>query len=206
MTAKVPRAPAGPLTRTDTDVLDVRLPLWRIHRTQGQHVLPWDAFRTYGPLPTGRYDPHPAPPGEHHGSGVTYAAMNLSTAIAETFQRSRTVNTVSDAPYATSWAPVRPLRLLDLKGGWALRNGAAHALAHAPRPTCRAWSRAIHAAWEDLDGLWAPSTLDGSPMGALYEPARSAFPPTPAFSRPLTHPVLWSIINRYAQDIGYAVH
>lgn len=186
--------------------MDVSVPLWRIHRTAGEHVLPWDGCRTYGPVPTGRYDPHPDPPGEHPGCGVTYAAADLRTALAESFQRSRTVNVHGDAPYATSWAPVRPLRLLDLTGDWALRNGAAHALAYAPRSTCRAWSRAIHASWDDLDGLWAPSTLDATPILALYEQAHSAVPAAPAFSRPLAHPLLWSIVNHHAGAIGYTLH
>lgn len=190
MTAKVPRRPPYPLTRDDVDVRDVRVPLWRIHRTEGEHVLAWNGFRTYGPLPTGRYDPHPAAPAAHPGYGVLYAAPALSTALAETFQRSRSVNLSTGAPYATSWTPTRALRLVDLTGDWALRNGAAHPLAHAPRPTCRAWSRAIYSRWGDLDGLWAPSTLDGAPILALYERAHTATPLTPAFSRPLAHPLL----------------
>jgi hypothetical protein len=154
---------------------------------------------------TARYDPHPQPPGNHPGAGVSYTATDIKTAAAEVFQTSRRIDPTTGAPYATSWTPTRPLQLLDLTGDWALRNGAAHALAHASRPVCRAWSRAIHQTWPDLDGLWAPSTMTGRPMAVLYEPAASAMPSRPAFSEPLDAPVVWSILDRIAADIGYTI-
>lgn len=200
---KVPRRPPRPLTRRNRDVLHLRPVLWRVHRTHGEHLQPWNGFRTYGPLPTSRYDPHPPPRDEHPGYGVTYAATTLRTALAEVFQGTRRINRVTGAPHATSWTPTRPLALLDLTGDWALRNRAAQALTAAPRPVCRAWSSAIHDRWDDLDGLWAPGTLDGSPIVTLYEHARSVMPATPAFSRPLAHPLLWTIVGRHAHDIAY---
>lgn len=32
---------------------------WRIHRTDGEHILAWNALRTFGPVL--RFDPHPSP-------------------------------------------------------------------------------------------------------------------------------------------------
>lgn len=129
---KVPRRPPPSLTRADHDILTLQPVLWRIHRTRGEHVLPWNGFRSYGPLPSGRYDPHPPPPADQPEHGIAYAADNLTTAVAEVFQTSRRVNPVAPGDlYATSWTPLRPLRLLDLTGDWALWNGAAHALVSA---------------------------------------------------------------------------
>jgi len=178
--------------------------LWRVHRAAGAHVLPWNALRRFGPLPSMRYDPQPPPPGES-AEGVLYATTDPTTGLAEVFQVTRLIDTVSFQPHLTAWAPTRPLRLLDLTGAWALRNSAAHALAAAPRNTVRSWVRAIRAAWPDLDGLWTPSTLTGRPNVVLFNPAADGFPPAPAFSRPLGHPVVRAIVARAAADIGYRV-
>lgn len=202
--AKVPRNPPAKLRHRPQDLLHVEQPLWRIHRTQGDHLIPWNGFRTFGPT-TARYDPHPEPRGEHPGHGVSYTATDLKTAAAEVFQTSRRIDTITDAPYATSWTPTRMLQLLDLTSDWALLNGAAHSLAHASRPTCRAWSRAIHHTWPHLDGLWAPSTMTGQPMVVLYEPAAPAMPTHPAFSEPLAAAVTWSVMARISADIGYTI-
>lgn len=202
---KVPRRPTGPLVGSDDDVLTVQPALWRIHRTRGAHVLAWNAFRTFGPLPAARYDPHPEPRGEHPTYGISYTAADLRTAIDEVFQATRRVDTTSGDPYATSFTPIRPLRLLDLTGCWPVRNGAGQSLAIAPRPTCRAWSRAIHQQWDDIDGLWAPSTLTGAPIVALYLKAAPAIPATPEFSRPLGTSMLWTAVARGAADIGYTI-
>lgn len=201
---KVPRNPPRELFYRPEDVLSVQPTLWRIHRTQGAHVIAWNGFRTFGATPA-RYDPHPEPQGDHPGDGVSYAALDLKTSAAEVYQTRRRIDTTTYAPYVTSWTPTRPLRLLDLTGDWALANGAAASLAQAPRPTCRNWSRTIHQTWPTLDGLWAPSTMTGNPMVVLYEPAASAMPSFPAFSEPLSAAVVWSVLARIAADIGYLI-
>lgn len=38
---------------------------WRVHRTAGEHVLAWNALRTFGPVL--RFDPHPLPRGSMPG-------------------------------------------------------------------------------------------------------------------------------------------
>lgn len=202
---KVPRTPPAPLTRDDADVVAEQPVLWRIHRTQGDHVLEWHRLRTYGPLPLMRYEPQAPPPGEQV-DGVMYAAADLATALAEVFQATRLIDPVSFAPSVTAWTPTRPLRLLDLTGTWALRNGAAHSLAHADRATCRAWARTIRTTWPDLDGLWAPSTMTSRPMVTLWNPAADSFPARPAFSRPLAEPTLQTVIRQLAAvELGYRV-
>ena len=200
---KVPRTPPADLAHEPGDILTVRPLLWRIHRTQGPHVLGWNQLRTFGPIPTMRYDPHPEPAGPST-EGVLYTATSLATALAETFQATRVVDTRSFAPQLTAWTPTRDLRLLDLTGGWALRNGAAFSLATAPKSTCRAWARQIRATWPDLDGLWAPSTMTGDANVVLWNPAHTSLRAAPDFSRPLAEPTLHAITARIAQhELGY---
>jgi hypothetical protein len=193
------------LTRTKRDLEDTAPLLWRVHRTAGGHVVGWNELRRYGPLPTMRFDPHPLPLGTH-GEGVLYAATDLATALAEVFQGTRIIDLSSNRPRLTAWTPTRPLRLLNSTDKWALRNGGASALASAPRGTGRAWARAIHAAWPDLDGLWTISTMTGQPNVVLWNPAIDSFPAAPAFSRPLADPLVRGIVRRIAaEDLHYGV-
>lgn len=204
MSGKVPRRPPAPLTRTDDDIHHARPVLWRIHRTIGRHAAGWNQLRHYGPLPGMRYDPHPPPTREHERFAVAYTAPDIATAAAEMFQITRRIRAGRDLQL-TAWSPTRHLALLDLTGSWALRNGAANALTAAPRPTCRAWAHAIANTWPDLDGLYAPSTLTGTPMIVLFAPARDSYPAAPAFSRPLDHPTIWAALARVADAIGYSI-
>lgn len=204
---KVPRAPRGPLTVVDGDTATVSDVLWRVHRTSGPNVLGFNQLRRYGPLAHMRYDPHPpGPPAVHAGFGVTYAALDLTTALAEVFAASRLIDVTTGAPHATAWTPTRPLELLDLVGSqWALRNGAAAALTAANRRVCRAWAHAIHTELRSLDGLLPPSTMTGRPIVVLWEPSADAFPANPAFSRPLANPMVWTLVKNSALEIGYGI-
>ncbi|MGV0743907.1 RES family NAD+ phosphorylase [Mycolicibacterium sp. XJ870] len=179
--------------------------LWRIHRTTGEHVLPWNALRTWGPLPSMRYDPHPGPQPCATGDGVLYAATDAATGLAEVYQTTRVVDTRAGAPTLTAWSPQRPLRLLDLSGTWPLRNQASAAFLGAPRSTCRAWARAIYRTWPDLDGLHVPSTMTGRPNVVLWTAATDSFPAAPAFTRPLSHPLVWSIVAAATAEIRYGL-
>lgn len=201
--SKVPRTPPGPLTREDRDIVTVSQVLWRVHRTSGSHVLAWNQLRTYGPVPTMRYDPHPEPAGEHPAHGVSYTAADLVTALAEAFAPTRLVDATTDAPYATAWTPTRQLALLDLTDTWPVRNHAASALATADRSVCQTWARAIHATWPDVDGLLTASTWTGRHAITLWNHSVDSFPPRPAFSRPLAHPLMWTLTQHAATDIGY---
>jgi hypothetical protein len=192
---KRPRRPAGPLTRLEEDTLVEQPVLWRIHRTVGEHVLPWSALRHWGPADTMRFDPHPPPPKDHPDVGVTYTALDLATAVTETFQQHRMIDTAGGRPKATSWRTTRPLRLLNLTDDWALRNGASHSLASGPRTTCRTWARAIATTWPELDGLWSQSTLTGRTNVTLWTPATDAFPASPDFSEYLDAAPMWAVLR-----------
>lgn len=181
--------------RLDEDVLIERPTLWRIHRTMGDHVLSWSALRRWGPAETMRFDPHPPPAQVHAGIGVSYTALDLTTAVAETFGHQRVIDTAGGRPKATSWRPTRSLRLLNLTDDWALRNGASHSLASGPRATCRTWARAIAETWPDLDGVWSQSTLTGRPNVTLWTPAADSFPLSPDFSEHLDAAPMWAILR-----------
>lgn len=202
---KAPRTPPDPLIREPEDIADYTGTLWRVHRTEGEHVLPWNELRTYGPLPSMRWDPHPGPVPIAAAEGVLYAAADIATSLAEVYQTTRVIETRAGAPTLTAWQPQRSLRLLDLSGTWLLRNSASAALLAAPRSTCRRWARAICTTWPDLDGLYAPSTLTGRPNIVLWNAAADSLPTMPAFSRPLIQPLVWSIAHAAAAEIGYHI-
>ncbi len=183
--------------------MELSAPVWRVHRTSGAHVLAWNELRTFGFLPTMRWDPHPAPATEQRDFGVLYAAGDIATCLAEAFQAGRRVDTTAGDPALTMWTPARTLRLLNITDTWPIRNGAAAALDSGPRSTCRAWAHAIHQTWPDLDGIYTRSTMTGRPSVVFWHNASDAIPTAPEFSRELAHPMLWSIVDQLAAGIGY---
>lgn len=202
---KAPRTPPEQLLSEPDDSADYSGTLWRIHRTEGEHVLPWNKLRTYGPLPSMRWDPHPGPQPISQAEGVLYAAADIATSLAEVYQTTRVIDTRAGAPTLTAWQPQRRLRLLDLSGTWLLRNTASAALLAAPRSICRRWARAIYTTWPELDGLFVPSTMTGRPNIVLWNAAADSIPTMPSFSRPLMHPLVWSIAHAAAAEIGYHI-
>ena len=202
---KAPRTPPEQLIREPHDIADFIGTLWRIHRTQGEHVLPWNTLRTYGPLPSMRWDPHPGPQPISAAEGVLYAAADVATSLAEVYQTTRLIDIRAGAPALTAWQPQRRLRLLDLSGTWLLRNTASAALLAAPRSICRRWARAIYTTWPEVDGLYVLSTMSGRPNIVLWNAAADSIPTMPSFSRPLTHPLVWSIAQAAATEIGYRI-
>lgn len=197
-TPKVPAPPPARLTRSTGDVLAFGDRLRRITRTTGDHVLAWDRFRHFGWINTMRWDPHPTPMTEHPDYAVMYLATSIAAAVAEVFRATRTIDTITGSPVLLSWAPTRPLRLLDLGGEWPMRNGAARSLAHLQKKeVCRSWARAIHDRWDDIDGLYVDSTMTGTNV-VLFERAATAIPGAPESSRALTDPVVLAVLERIA--------
>ncbi len=181
--------------------------LWRVHATATAHALPWNRLRRFGPLATGRWDPHPEPAADHPREGVGYFAFDVTTCLAEVFQESRFIDVVAGAPYATAFALARDVRVLDLTGRWLLRAGARQSVATGPRHRTRRWARAIRAAWPDLDGLVAPSAVDGGrDCLVLWHPGRTALPSVPLSSEPLASPPIRPRIAVAADRIRYATN
>lgn len=202
---KAPRTPPQQLIRESGDIADHTGTLWRVHRTEGEHVLPWNTLRTYGPLPSMRWEPHPGPHPASAAEGVLYAAADITTSLAEVYHTTRVIDTRAGAATLTAWQPQRRLRLLDLSGTWLLRNTASAALLAAPRSICRRWTRAIYTTWPELDGLYVPSIMAGRPNIVLWTAGADSIPTMPSFSRPLAHPLVWSIAQAVAEEIGYRI-
>lgn len=180
---------------------------WRVHRTEGDHVLPWNALRTFGPLL--RFDPHPPPTGQHAQHGVWYASATPGGALAEAYQVDRTIDRERGRPYLTGLAFTRALTVLDLatdsRGAWTTRVGGNFAISTAPHAVTQRWARHITEAFPDLDGVRYNSRFSGNICLALFTPAASALPHRPRLSLPLSHPDLASRIAGAATRLGYGV-
>jgi hypothetical protein len=182
--------------------------LARIYLASGRHPTGWNSFRTVGPVATGRFDPHPATesavPADAPGCGVLYAAVELQTCVAESYQATRVVDRRAGRPWLVVVRPARVLRLLDLTGVWPTRAGASQAISSGDRARSRAWARAIREAFPDLDGLWYRSSMDrGRPAICLWEPARDAIPAQPWAHLPLDAPGLTLPLARACRALGY---
>lgn len=215
---KVPARPSSPMTFQDSDFITYVKRLWRVHYAKGNHPSEWNETRSYGPLPTARWDPHIPAPGNTKQSdqprrAVLYAANDPKTALAEVFQQQRSINCVTKAPILSSWKPTRPLTLLNLTGNWPLRNGAAASLQTAPRNVCRNWARSIYDRLPPgIDGIYAHSTMTGGnsriitlwPYKDDPDPA-SIFPDHPLFTKELTHRSLAARIKSLSEEISYHI-
>ena len=185
--------------------------LVRIFFRGGPHPTGWSEFRHAGPLATARFD--------HHAPGTSRAVMylarrgeplakldGLACALAEVFQASRLIDTITREPSVAWWTPTRPVRLLDLGSAWTTRAGGNQALNSGDRRVARAWARAIYGAFPDLDGLtWTSSVVGPGRNVALTERAADSIPQRPDLLCPLSDPGLAPAIQRAAHPIGYLV-
>ncbi|WP_181365110.1 RES family NAD+ phosphorylase [Arthrobacter sp. HMWF013] len=178
------------------------LPLWRIHFTRSAHVVPWNRLRTWGPVPTSRWEPHPLPPGEAAPLGAAYLGEDVLTCLAEVFQLTRFVDVDHDAPYVTAFHTTRDLVLADLTRDWLLAAGASAQVAFGEKARTRAWARAIHEAWPHLDGVYSLSAIALSrKVVTLWN--GDAFPDRPDFSQPLNSPAILPGIAAATAQIHY---
>ncbi len=179
--------------------------IWRVHRTAGEHVLAWNAPRTFGPIL--RFDHHPLPRGEYRDYGIWYGADSSRGALAEAFQSTRVIDSRRGTPFLTGFRPTRILRLLDLSGladgAWVTRVGGNYAIDSAPHGRTQHWARTIHRAYRDVDGIAYRGRFAGSLCFALFERAVNAFPARPDLSLPLWHPELADPIATAAHQLGY---
>jgi RES domain len=181
--------------------------LWRVYRRGGPHPCLWQGFRYYGPL-NGRFDHHLLDDDGQprlQDRGIYYAALDIRTALAESFQDTRIVHrTASDQPWIVGFELADSVRLLDLTGGWPTRAGASMVINSGPRPRARRWSIAIYETYPELQGLLSASSMYANrPMVSLYERAATALPARPAVHRPLNDPALLVGLERVAVAIGY---
>lgn len=209
VTAKLPRQPPGDLAQRQPQITAWRSTdvLWHIASTAGPFATRFGQMRSYGPLPSARFDPHPEPARDHAREAVLYASATLLTALAERFQHGREIRTDDPAaPVAYAWTPTRSSRLIDLTGPGATRLGASHAIGSGPKPATRAWARAIRVTWPDVDGLLYSSSMTGESCLALWAPAQDAFPTAPSFARLLgdSSMAAWrELLRSAAVQLGY---
>lgn len=176
--------------------------LWRIHYTASAHVVPWNRLRTWGPVAGSHWEPHPLPPGEAAPLGAAYLGEDVLTCIAEAFQLTQFVDLDRDAPYVTAFKTTRDLSLVDLTGDWLLPAGASAQVAFGEKARTRAWARAIHEAWPDVDGVYSLSAMALSrKVVTLWN--NDAIPAAPEFSHPLNSPAIIADIVASAAKIGY---
>jgi hypothetical protein len=207
MGVKSPEPPAvAQLVTLGAEVkrLDAGAELWRVYFRGGNHPTVWDAFRTYGPT-SARFDHH-LPPPRVQSRSILYAAESGPTCLAEVFQDKRVIDRTARQPWIASWKLSANVELLDLSGTWSTRAGASSAIHSGPRARARRWAQRIYDAYPTLSGLYYLSSMGGNaPAVALFERARPAMPPSPAFHRPLADPTLLNAMKNAAADLGYGL-
>jgi len=179
--------------------------LWRIYFRGGPHPATWNTFRVFGPVPTARFDHHDSPPHEQERA-ILYAAVTGPICLAEVFQTSRAIDLTTNVPWLVRFHLIREVRLLDVTHLWPTRAGGSQEINSGDHARAQRWSRAIYAAYPEIDGLWYRSKMYGSmPAVALYERARQALPLRPSFHAALASPTLFDIVNNAAAQLGYTV-
>lgn len=188
----------------DITTLPVGVLLFRIYFRGGDHPGSWKEFRSFGPLASARFDHHPEPRQLHQSHGILYAASRIKTCVAEVFQEKRTVNTREREPWLVGLSVSENLSLLNLMGDWPTRAGASMNINSGPRPKSRRWSRTIHAAYPEVEGLlYASSMHANQPAIAFYERAAGMVLPNPEVHVPLSHPGLAGGLGEMAKELGY---
>jgi hypothetical protein len=191
---------------TELTTIDKGRLVWRVYRADGPYPTTWNAFRSFGPVMTGRFDHHEPPPHDDPGRGILYGAMDIAGALIEAFQDSRVVDRTRREPWLVGFELEFDLVALDLRGAWPTRAGASQAISSGRRDIARGWSRAIYAAYPSIQALVHPSAMAGGSVNlALYERASQIMPMRPRFHAPLTHPGLLDPIARIAARHGYGM-
>ncbi|MCC6903663.1 MAG: RES family NAD+ phosphorylase [Polyangiaceae bacterium] len=202
--AKFPEPPAALTLSASVRALPAGTHLWRVFFAGGEHAVPWNAFRFFGPA-NARFDHHDEPP-RVQAKGIFYAASAPVTCLAEVFQATRLIDRGARQPWLVAFDTVKRLGLLDLTGAWPTKAGASMALSTGPRPRARRWSRLFHATYPTLDGIHYPSAMHANaPCVALYERAERALPRVPVFLRALSDPALARRLGAAAETLGYKI-
>ena len=180
--------------------------LWRVYFRGGPYPGRWDDFRSFGPT-TARFDHHRADPDGHPQDqvlAIQYAALDGVTPLAEVFQDTRVIDRQARRPWLVAYGLAAELTLLDLTGAYPTRAGASMLINCGSRPRARAWSRAFHAAYPEVHGLYYGSCLHANSASlALYERAKGAVPATPLLHRALSDAALKLTLRNAAAGLGY---
>lgn len=189
----------------DVHILTAGTWIWRIYFREPPGRSGWNVFRAYGPVSQSRFDHH-LPPPRIQERRILYAALDAATCLAEVFQRDRRVNLSRNEPWLAAIAIERDLRLLSLTGDWPTAAGASMAISSGRRDRAREWSRAIYAAYPEIDGLFYASSMNANlPSIGLYERATDAIPAMPVFHRSLMDPTLATTLAQAATRLRYVI-
>ncbi len=208
---KLPRPPPAALLAEritpDLVTLAAGTQVWRIYPCGGKYPTSWNAFRYAGPLRSSRFDHQPVAAGMGpHAQGILYGAADAVTCLAEVFQHTRNVNRRHKRRWLVGFELKKDVTLLNLTGTWPTRAGGSMAIHSGPRPSARAWSRAIYAAYPQVMGLLYCSSMDAfRPAYALYERTVTAMPTKPVFHRGLDDPLLEGRLEAAADKLGYGL-
>ncbi len=181
--------------------------LYRVYRRGGGHPTLWNTFRYYGPT-AARFDHQTRDAGgraREQTRGIIYFAADIPTALAEVFQEGRTVDRFDSLPWLASMQLANALSLLDLTGTFCVKAGGSMKLFSGPTIHAQNWSRAFYERYENIHGLYYPSSLTNRPAIAIYERALNAnlFPPAPELHRELSSPLLINPLRNACNEIGY---
>lgn len=180
--------------------------LHRVYFKGGEHPTAWHQLRTFGPL--SRFDHHrrdaSGHPFEQEDRGVLYAATDIPTALAETFQRYRRINRARRQPWLASFRLAEPITLLDLTGSFCVQAGASAKLITGPFVHAQNWSQGFYDAYS-IAGLYYRSSLTQQPNVVLFERGASSLPDRAEFNRALNDAAWHHALVRAAQQIGYEI-
>lgn len=213
-----PPLPLTPLRPGDVFELPAGARVARIYAAGGDHPSTWRSFRTFGPVPTMRFDHHlrPERPGERRAvsycapAAVRRATGNdpLETCLAEVFSSTAVIDLSQGQPWFTIWVAARPLRLLDVVDcRWITRARGNAAISSGEHAQSQKWAKAIHHAYQDVDGIYyETSSIPMRRSVALFERAETALPAAPEVNVPLNHAGLRAAVKRVANDLGFRLH
>lgn len=126
------------------------------------------------------------------------------TALAETFQDTRVIDTHDGEPYLVIWRPTRALVLLDLASGWTTRAGGNQAICSGDRRQARRWAREIYGTYEEIDGIVYTSATYGPGCAvALFDRGADSIPRHPLLHRALADPAVTPLLEQAAAALGY---
>lgn len=105
------------------EIIPAGTTFFRVYFRGSRHPVSWRKFRTYGPTDA-RFDHHLRPPHAQE-RGIPYVAIHPRTALAEVFQRRRTINTRRLELWLVGFNTVAELKILNLSGLRRTRAGAS---------------------------------------------------------------------------------
>lgn len=139
-----------------------------------------------------------------HAGLSPHRAPALWTALAETFQETRVIDTRDGEPYLVIWRPTRALRLLDVTSGWTTRASGNQAICSGDRRQARRWARKIYSTYTEIDGIvYMGASYGPGRAVALFDRGADSLPRHPLLHRALADPAVMPLLEPAAAALGY---